>query len=53
LMLALSIGLGILLPILFYRFCQARGWYFFFSLDKERIKLKPRAGKAVEQKSLP
>jgi fucose 4-O-acetylase-like acetyltransferase len=49
LMLALSIGLGILLPILFYRFCQARGWYFFFSLDKERIKLKPRAGKVVAE----
>lgn len=41
LMLLLCILLGVFIPIYFYRFCQARGWYFFFSLDKERAKLKP------------
>jgi fucose 4-O-acetylase-like acetyltransferase len=36
LLLVIGIAVSIILPILFYRFCQARGWYFFFSLDKPK-----------------
>ena len=38
LLLLIGIGLSVLLPILFYRFCMKQGWYFVFSLQKPAIK---------------
>lgn len=38
LLLVLGIAFSILIPILFYRFCQARGWYWMFSLDRNKLK---------------
>lgn len=38
LLLVIGIGLSVLIPILFYRFCMKRGWYFFFSLEKPTLK---------------
>ncbi len=36
LLLAIGIFVSVFLSIIFYRFCQSRGWYFLFSLDKPR-----------------
>jgi fucose 4-O-acetylase-like acetyltransferase len=38
LLLVIGIAFSIIVPILFYRFCQKMGWYWFFSLDKNRLK---------------
>lgn len=36
--LFICIGLSVLLPILFYRFCMKRGWFFFFTLENPALK---------------
>jgi fucose 4-O-acetylase-like acetyltransferase len=37
-LLLIGIVVSIILPILFFKFCQARGWYWFFSLDRGQLK---------------
>src|SRR5690606_17406448 len=44
LMLLICILAGIFIPIYFYRFCQSRGWYLFFSMDKKQAAVKPARG---------